>query len=70
MTWHLRYQKDGTNHITWHPSPEAAIETACRLIDDSYDVCGIGTEMLVDTISRGEIARIYAFWARAMTPLN
>ncbi len=52
------------------PSPEAAIENACRLIDDSYDVFGIGTGDLPDSIERKHIAGIYAMWARAKSPFG
>jgi hypothetical protein len=31
MTWHVQYRKDATDHIEGHPSPERAIEFACRL---------------------------------------
>jgi hypothetical protein len=46
------------------PTPELAIEAACRLIDDGCDVLGIGTGPLADSISRPEITRIYAIWAK------
>jgi hypothetical protein len=70
MTWHVQYQKDAIDHIARYPSPEQAIEAACRLIDDGCDVYGIGTGPLTDSITRDEIARIYAFWARAKPPLG
>ena len=70
MTWHVQYRKDTVDHIVRHPSPEAAIEAACRLIDDGCDVYGIGTGPLSDSIAREEIARIYVFWARAKGPLG
>jgi hypothetical protein len=60
MTWHVQYRRDAVDQIAWLPSPEEAIETACRLIDDGYDVYGIGTGPLTDSIARDEIARIYA----------
>ncbi len=52
------------------PSPEAAIESACRLIDDGCDVFGIGTGGLADSIEREEIAGIYAMRARAKSPFG
>ena len=64
MAWHVQYQKHAADHISRHPSPELAIEAACRLIDDGYDVYGIGTGPLTDSIARDQIARIYALWAR------
>lgn len=48
-----------------HTSPEEAIDAACRLIDDGFDVYGIGTGPLADSIARPEILRIHEFWARA-----
>ncbi len=63
--WHVQYRRDGIDHIVKCPSPEEAIETACHLIDDGFDVYGIGTGPLTDSIGREEIARIYAFWMRA-----
>ena len=50
------------------PTPEAAIEPACRLLDEGSDVFGIGTGPLTDTIARNEIARIYAIWVRGKHP--
>jgi hypothetical protein len=68
MVWHVQYRKDSTDQITRHPTPEQAIEAACRLIDDGCDVYGIGTGPLTDSIRRDQIARIYAFWAKAKPP--
>jgi hypothetical protein len=70
MTWHVQYRRDAAEHIARHPSPEAAIESACGLIDDGCDVYGIGTGPLTDTIARDEIARIYAFWVREKAPFG
>ena len=64
MTWHVQYRKEGSDHIARALTPEAAIETACHLIDAGSDVFGIGTGPLTDTIAGKEIARIYAIWAR------
>ena len=52
------------------PSPETAIENACRLIDDGHDVFGIGTGALADSIEPEQIARIYAMWRRAKSPFG
>ncbi len=52
------------------PSPELAIESACRLIDDGADVYGIGTGPLAASIARDQIARVYALWARAREPFG
>jgi hypothetical protein len=69
MTWHVQY-RDTEDHIEWHPTPEGAIESACRLMDAGHDVFGIGTGTLADSIDRKEIARIYAIWDRAKYPLG
>jgi len=70
MTWHVQYRKDEVDGIGWHPSPETAIEAACRLLDDGYDVYGIGTGPLTDSIDREQIACIYAIWVRAKQPVS
>jgi hypothetical protein len=70
MTWHVQYRKDAADHIERHSSPERAIEAACRLIDDGYDVYGVGTGPLTDSIERDQIARIYAMWARTKLPFG
>jgi hypothetical protein len=70
MTWHVQYRKDATDRIERHPSPERAIEAACRLIDDGYDVYSVGTGPLTDSIEREQIARIYAMWARPKFPFG
>ena len=70
MTWHVQYRKDGASHLARHPSPEEAIEAACRLIDDGCDVYGVGTGPLTDSIDREQIARIYAMWARVKFPFG
>jgi hypothetical protein len=68
MTWHVQYREDTVEHIDRHPSPERAIEAACRLIDGGCDVYGIGTGPLTDSIGKAEIVRIYDLWARAEHP--
>ena len=70
MDWHVQYRKDGADHVAMHPSPEEAIDAACRLIDDGCDVYGIGSGSLTDSIGREEITRIYALWARAKKVLG
>jgi hypothetical protein len=70
MTWHVQYRKDAIDHIERHPSPERAIESACRLIDDGFDVYGVGTGSLDDSIEREQIAQIYVMWAREKLPLG
>ena len=68
MDWHVQYRRGGTDYLVRFPSPEAAIENACRLIDGGHDVFGIGTGDLTDSIEREQIARIYAMWTRAKSP--
>jgi hypothetical protein len=63
--WHVQYRKNEAEHIGWFATPEEAIETACALIDDGYDVYGIGSGSLDDSIAKDQIARIYGFWVRA-----
>jgi hypothetical protein len=70
MMWHVQYREDAVHHIVQHPSPEQAIEAACRLIDDGCCVYGIGTGPLTDSIGTTEIAGIYALWARERHPLG
>ena len=70
MTWHVQYRKGGSDHIVRAPTPEAAIETACHLIDEGCDVFGVGTGPLTDTIAGNEIARIYVIWAREKQPFG
>jgi hypothetical protein len=65
MIWHVQYRQAEAEHVVTHPSPERAIEAACRLIDDGHQVFGIGTGPLSDSIGQTEIARIYDIWARA-----
>ena len=70
MDWHVQYRKCAMDQIVRHPSPEAAIEAACRLIDDGCDVFGIGTGPLADSIAREQIDDIYALWVRAKYPFG
>jgi hypothetical protein len=70
MMWHVQYRKGAASHVATHPSPEQAIEAACRLIDDGCDVYGVGTGPLTDSIDREQIARVYAMWARAKFPFG
>jgi hypothetical protein len=58
------------DHIVRFPSPERAIEAACRLIDDGCDVYGVGTGALSDSIERQQIAKIYVMWARTKLPFD
>ncbi len=68
MTWHVQYRNKAGDCVVRHPTPERAIEAACRLIDAGCDVYGIGTGPLTDSIGREQIGRIYDIWARAKCP--
>jgi hypothetical protein len=70
MDWHVQFQKDEIHDVVRHPTPEAAIEDACKLIDGGYDVFGIGTGPLTDSIAKDEIAKIYDLWVRAKFPFD
>jgi hypothetical protein len=63
--WHVQYILDTQQHVAMHPTPEAAIEAACRLMDAGHYVYGVGVGPLSDSIGPKEIARIYALWASA-----
>jgi hypothetical protein len=52
-------------YIEWFATPEEAVETARGLIYDGGDVFAIGSGSLGDSLSNEQIARIYAFWAKA-----
>ena len=63
--WHVQYRKSEADHVEWFPTLERAIEAACGLIDNGYDVYGIGWGSLDDSISKDHIASIYGLWVRA-----
>ncbi len=65
----LRAHARRSRHVSRF-SKEAAIKTACLLIDEGCDVFGVGTGPLTDTIAGNEIARIYAIWAREKRPFG
>jgi hypothetical protein len=46
VEWHVQYRAAGIEHIVMHPSPELAIEAACRLMDEGDDVFAIGTGVI------------------------
>ena len=70
MTWHVQYNDGTVDRVERHPTPELAIQNACRLLDEGHDVYGIGTGPLSDTIARDEIAKIYALWVREKRPFR
>jgi hypothetical protein len=65
MPWFVRYKKSAEDQLARMRTPEQAIETACRLLDDGCEVYGIGTGALTDSIEKEQIARIYDLWVRA-----
>ncbi len=70
MMWHIQYRENGADHILRRPTPEGAIEEACRLMDAGYDVFAIGAESLADSIGKDEIEKIYIMWERARPRLT
>ena len=70
MEWHFQHRENGIGRIGRHCYPETAIEAARRLIDQGYDVYGIGAGPLTDSIAKDKIARIYALWDRARCPFG
>ena len=70
MPWYVQYRRDSTEHMDRYRTPEAAIEAACVLIDNNYEVYGIGTGLLTDSIDAFEIAKIYQLWVRRKYPFG
>jgi hypothetical protein len=65
MRWHVQFRFDGSNHVTWHSSPEDALEACCLLIRSGVDVFGIGTGPLKDAVDREYVDRLYDLWSQA-----
>jgi hypothetical protein len=65
MTWHVRFRFDGTNNIARYPTELAAIEAACRLIDDGCRVFGIGPRSRGDTLDKDQIACVHELWTKS-----
>ena len=70
MTWQVQYRQAGTNELLRRLTPEAAIEAACRLIDQGCDVFAICTESLSDSITHDQITRIYGILDREKHPFG
>jgi hypothetical protein len=68
MPWFVQYTQSGADHLVRMRTPEQAIETACRLLDDGCEVSRVGIGPLTDSIGKEEITRIYAMWVRARPP--
>ncbi len=61
----MRYKGAVGDQVELHVSPEAAIESACTLLDRDYEVYAIGTGLLGDSIGMAEISAIFAIWTAA-----
>jgi hypothetical protein len=70
MRWHVQFRFDGSDHVTWHPSPEAAMEASYLLIHSGVDVFGIGTGPLKAAIDREYVDRLYEFWSKTRYSLR
>jgi hypothetical protein len=70
MEWHVQFSRRGETRVEIHPTPEAATEAACLLMDQGCDVYGIGTDTLTDTIGPDRIAAIYESWRRGKHPFG
>jgi len=68
MTWHIQFRSGEGDHIERFPTPEQAIDAACRLMDAGCDVYGIGTGPLTDSVGREGIAKMYAIYTRFTPP--
>ena len=70
MTWLVQYRDDATDRLVRYPSPEQAIEAACHLLDDGCDVYSMSMGSLDHSITKAEIARIYAIWVKERFPFG
>lgn len=68
--WYVQYRRDKADRVEWFTTCELAIEAACVLIHDGFDVYGIGVGSLDDAVSKDHITRIYALWAKAKPRLR
>jgi hypothetical protein len=68
MDWFIRYQTDRQACVERYPSLDAAIESACRLMDKGHAVHGIGYKTGDNSIDKPEIDNIYSIWRRANGP--
>jgi hypothetical protein len=70
MQWVVQYKQAATDRTTQAVTPEDAIRTACQLLDDGFEVCGIGTGSLTHIIGKDEISRLYDLWVKAKPPYS
>ena len=52
MQWIVQYKQANTDKTARAVTPEDAIRTACQLLDDGEEVCGIGTGSLTHVIGK------------------
>ena len=65
MAWYVRFRFDGAGHIDRHPTREAAMEAACRLIKGKCEVVAIGAvPREIGPLKKDEIDRMYAEWSK------
>jgi hypothetical protein len=70
MRWHVQYRDDDIDCYDLHPTPEEAIEAACRHIEAGRYVYGIGAGPLANSIGPDRIALIHALWVREKFPFT
>jgi hypothetical protein len=68
MDWFIRYRNGDLTHVENHRSLDAAIESACVLMDKGHVVYGIGYKTSDNSIEKPEIDDIYSIWLRAKGP--
>jgi hypothetical protein len=61
-------KRTGRLHVVRHPTLEEAIEDTCKLIDGGYEVVGLGTGSLSNSITKDDIAKISDLWERIKSP--
>jgi hypothetical protein len=66
MTWDIRYNRDGEDHLGSHPDAETAIEAACVLIDQDCDVHGIWTGDLAEAPDPAQIMRLHNLRSKSL----
>jgi hypothetical protein len=70
MTWLVQYRDATTDRLARYPSPEQAIEAACGLLDNGYDVYRISMDSLDYSIEKDQITRICAIRAKGRVPFG
>jgi len=70
VPWYVQYRRDSTEHMDRYRTPEAAIEAACVLMDNNYEVYEIGMGPPPGAIDASEIVKIYQLWLRRKYPFG